>query len=43
MDGRRKLAYEYFKNMNGASSGTYVQRAASYMGIADWNSAMNAR
>nr|WP_297708622.1 DUF5722 domain-containing protein [uncultured Butyrivibrio sp.] len=43
MDGRRKLAYEYFKNMNGASSGTYVQRAASYMGIADWNGAMNAR
>lgn len=43
LDGRRKLSYEYFKNMNGSSAGAYINRAASYMGIGDWNTAMNAR
>ena len=43
LDGRRKLAYEYFKQMNGGNSGAYINQAAGYMGIADWNAAMNAR
>ena len=42
-DGRRKMAYDYFKNMNGANAGAYINQAAAYMGIADWNVAMNAR
>ncbi|SFC93112.1 DUF5722 domain-containing protein [Butyrivibrio sp. YAB3001] len=42
-DGRRKMAYDYFKNMNGSDSGAYIQKAAAYMGIGDWNAAMNAR
>ncbi|MCR5671324.1 MAG: hypothetical protein K6G10_09990 [Butyrivibrio sp.] len=42
-DGRRKLAFEYFQQMNGSNAGSYIQRAANYMGIADWNGAMNAR
>ncbi|WP_029231509.1 DUF5722 domain-containing protein [Butyrivibrio sp. VCB2006] len=42
-NGRRKLAFEVFKQMNGANGGTYVQQAAAYMGIANWNAEMNAR
>ena len=42
-DGSPKLAYEYFREMNGANAGAYIQRAAAYMGIADWGAAMNAR
>ncbi|SEG12026.1 hypothetical protein SAMN02910276_01939 [Butyrivibrio sp. Su6] len=42
-DGTRKLAFEFYQQMNGPNSGTYIQRAASIMGIADWNAAMNAR
>lgn len=42
-DGARKLAYEYYQQMNGPNAAAYVQRSAAYMGIADWNSAMNAR
>ena len=42
-DGRRKVAYEYFKNMNGANSGACINQAAAYLGIADWSAAMNAR
>ncbi len=41
--GRRKLAYEVFKQMSGPNAGTYSVQAAAYMGIADWNAAMNAR
>jgi len=42
-DGTRKLAFEFYQQMNGPNAGTYIQRAASIMGIADWNAAMNAR
>ena len=42
-DGRRKLAFEYFQQMNGANAGTYISRAAQTMGISDWNAAMFAR
>ena len=41
--GRRKLAFEVFKQMSGAGNATCTQQAASYMGIGDWNAAMNAR
>ena len=41
--GRRKLAFEVFKQMSGAGSAACSQQAASYMGIGDWNAAMNAR
>lgn len=43
LDGRRKLAYEYFKQMNGGNSLVYVNQAANYMGIGDWKAAMNVR
>jgi hypothetical protein len=43
LDGRRKLAYEYFKQMSGANAGSCIQQAAAYMGIGDWNAAMNPR
>lgn len=43
MEGGRKLSFEYFKNMNGANAASYINRAASYMGIADWNAAMYSR
>ncbi len=42
-DGSRKLAFEFFQNMNGGNASAYIGRAASYMGIADWNGAMYAR
>ena len=42
-DGSRKLAFEYFQQMNGANAAAYIQKSAAYMGIADWNAAMNAR
>ena len=42
-DGSRKLAFEYYQQMNGANAGEYIQRAAAYMGIGDWAAAMNAR
>lgn len=42
-DGSRKLAFEFYQQMNGANAGAYIQRAASYMGISDWQAAMNAR
>lgn len=41
--GRRKQAFEVFKQMSGAGNATCTQQAASYMGISDWNAAMNAR
>ena len=42
-DGSHKLSWEFFQQMNGANAGAYINRAASYMGIADWNAAMHAR
>jgi hypothetical protein len=42
-NGRRKVAFEAFKQMSGPNAGTYSAQAAAYMGIADWNAAMNAR
>jgi hypothetical protein len=42
-DGTRKLAFEFYQQMNGANAGAYVQRSAAIMGIPDWNAAMNAR
>ena len=36
-DGSRKLAFEFFQQMNGGNAGAYIQRAAAYMGISDWN------
>ncbi len=42
-DGTPKLAYEFFQQMNGTNASAYIQRSAAYMGIADWNAAMNAR
>ncbi len=42
-DGSPKLSYEFYQQMNGPNAGAYIQRSAAYMGIADWNGAMNAR
>jgi hypothetical protein len=42
-DGSRKLSWEFFQQMNGGNAGAYIGRAASYMGITDWNAAMHAR
>ncbi|MCR4758406.1 MAG: hypothetical protein K5792_11445 [Butyrivibrio sp.] len=42
-DGSRKLAFEYYQQMNGPNAGAYIQKSAAFMGIADWNAAMNAR
>ena len=42
-DGSRKLAFEFFQQMNGANAAAYVNRAAGIMGITDWNAAMHAR
>ncbi len=42
-DGSHKLSWEFFQQMNGANAGAYINRAASYMGITDWNAAMHAR
>jgi len=42
-DGRRKLAFEYFQQMNGANAASYINKAAAYMGITDWNAVMHAR
>lgn len=42
-DGSRKLAFEYYQQMNGPNAAEYVNRAAATMGIADWGAAMNAR
>lgn len=42
-DGSRKLAFEFYQQMNGPAADAYIQRAASYMGIGDWAAAMNAR
>ena len=42
-DGSRKLAFEFFQQMNGPDAGAYINRAASIMGIADWNASMHAR
>lgn len=42
-DGSRKLAFEFYQQMNGPNAASYIQRAASYMGIGDWTAAMNAR
>ena len=42
-NGARKLAFEYYQQMDGPNAGAYINRAASYMGIADWNAAMHAR
>ncbi len=42
-NGTRKLAFDYFKNMNGKDAASYIQRSAAYMGIADWNAAMHSR
>ncbi|MBR4831340.1 MAG: hypothetical protein IKZ97_01780 [Butyrivibrio sp.] len=43
MNGVPKLAYEFYQQMNGPNAGAYIQRAQAYMGLADWNAAMNAR
>jgi hypothetical protein len=42
-DGSHKLSWEFFQQMNGGNAGAYIGRAASYMGISDWNAAMHAR
>ena len=42
-DGSRKLAFEYFQQMNGPNAGAYISSAAQIMGISDWNAAMYAR
>lgn len=42
-DGSRKLAFEYYQNMNGGNAQHYINSAAAYMGITDWNAAMHAR
>ncbi len=42
-NGARKLAFEFYQQMDGPNAGAYVSRAASYMGITDWNAAMHAR
>ena len=42
-NGARKLAFEFFQQMDGPNAAAYINRAASYMGITDWNAAMHAR
>ncbi len=42
-DGSHKLAFDYYKNMNGANAQQYINSAASIMGISDWGAAMYAR
>jgi hypothetical protein len=42
-DGSRKQSFEFYQGMNGGNAGSYINRAASIMGIADWNAAMHAR
>lgn len=42
-DGTPKLAYTYYQKMNGPEAQTYIQKAASFIGIADWNAEMRAR
>ncbi|MBR1670497.1 MAG: hypothetical protein IJ695_07330 [Butyrivibrio sp.] len=42
-NGTRKLAFEFYQQMDGPNAANYIARAASYMGISDWNAAMNAR
>ncbi len=42
-NGARKLAFEFYQQMDGPNAGAYISRASSYMGIADWNAAMHAR
>ena len=42
-DGTPKLSYIYYQKMNGPEAQTYIQQAAAYMGITDWNAAMMAR
>jgi len=42
-DGARKLAFEYYQQMNGPNAQNYINAAAQYMGIPDWGAAMHAR
>ncbi len=42
-NGARKLAFEFYQQMDGPNAGAYIGRAASYMGITDWNAHMRAR
>ena len=42
-NGTRKLAFEFYKEMNGENADTYIRAAAQIMGISDWNMAMYAR
>ena len=42
-NGARKLSFEFYQQMDGPNAGAYIQRAAAYMGIGDWNAAMHAR
>ncbi len=41
--GKHKLAYEYYRNMNGSNSVKYIEKAAAYMGIEDWDAQMYPR
>ena len=41
--GGRKLAFEFFQQMDGPNAANYIGRAAAYMGITDWNATMRAR
>ncbi len=41
--GTRKLAFEFFQQMDGPNAGAYINRAAGIMGITDWNASMRAR
>ena len=42
-DGTPKMAYLYYQKMSGPEAQTYINKAAAYMGITDWNAAMMAR
>ncbi len=42
-NGTPKKAFTVYQGMNGAEAATYKNWAAAYLGITDWNAAMNAR
>ncbi len=42
-DGSRKMAFDYYQQMNGPNAQNYINAAAQYMGISDWGAAMHAR
>lgn len=42
-DGSHKMLYDYYKNIDGANAGTYMDSAKALMGVADWSQVLTAR